>query len=351
MPTVDMAVAPSQTRPVRHRVCVVGLGLQGLSQIEQLVRSDFGWEVAAVVDRATSAYARFQARFHAYGVPFFRTVAQALKARKVDAIVISTTAPSHIAIAEEAIEAGFMGALMIEKPISNSLPRANEFARLIAKKGWPGQVGVGFYRRCSDIYAPVRAAIEEGWLGELRRIEFSRPGKLSMRGSHYIDLANWFARSEPVQVCCQLEAISHPDHRGASFYDPAGHVSLTYPSGAVFVMDTTSASPRYQPGMTCFFDNGEIFIDADEASLHIKSNIKDRVYHSPEPDWHTRHYTWFDNALQALVAKTNYRPCTLAEAITCLEIVVAAFLSDRRNGEAVHLPLQADETKELLRVA
>lgn len=346
-----MSVATPQNRLAGRRVCVVGLGLQGLSQIERLVRSDFGWELVAVVDRSTSAYARFQARFHAYGVPFFRTVAQALGARKIDAIVIATTAPSHIAIAEEAIQAGFTGALMIEKPISNSLPRAYEFARLIEEKGWPGQVGVGFYRRCSDIYTPVRAGITEGWLGELHRIEFSRPGKLSMKGSHYIDLANWFMRSKPVEVSCQLEAISHPDHRGVSFYDPAGHVSLTYSSGAVFLMDTTSANPRYQPGMTCFFDNGEIFVDADEVSLCIKGSVKDRVYHSPEADWHARHYAWFDNALQSLVSETDYRSCTLAEAITCLEVVVAAFLSNRRNGEAIHLPLQPDQTLEPLRVA
>ena len=342
----------SQPTDVGRRVCVVGLGRQGFDLAEQLLSSQVGWRLAAVVDRSVASYARFQASFYDKHVPFFRSLSQALTHRRVDVVIIATTAPSHVALALEAIDAGHEGVMLVEKPISNSLIEANRLQTYITQKAWPGKVGLGFYRRCSDIYRQVEKALNSGELGSLRRIEFNRSGQISMRGSHYVDLATWLTKSRPARVVCQLQSEGQKDHRGAFFYDPPGHMRVFYKNGVEFALDMRKGNSSYTPGMTFFCERGQVFVDEPEFRVEVRRpNAESAVYQSSEPSWHARHYQWFENTLNAMLGLNGYPFCDLDDARNCLEVITAAHLSDAEQGESIELPLSPVQARHSLRVA
>ncbi|MCO6451796.1 MAG: Gfo/Idh/MocA family oxidoreductase [Caldilineales bacterium] len=332
-----------------YRVCMVGLGRHALKQLTQLAGNPTRWSIAAVVDLSVASYARFQGMFYDLRVPFYRNVAQAVVDQPIDLVIISTTAPSHIAITTQLIRTGFIGGIFIEKPVSNSLFQVDSLCRLIEQENWPGQARVDFNRRCSEIYNRIKKARISGEIGDLVSIEFNRPCKLSMVGAHFIDLANWFADSPPIRVSCHLDTKSSVDHRGAVFYDPPGRLQVEYANGVVFNMDTTNASPSETLGMAVKFTQGNVRVDNDEVNMVLQSG--DRVETMNVPDENCR-YRWIENAaLSVLSPEGACDICTIAEAATCLEVTVAAHISNRRGGESVELPLSSDARAISMRIA
>jgi predicted dehydrogenase len=315
------------------RIGVIGLGAHGLAQIDTLLKTPGRWAIDATVDRSRTAYARFQARHHRRGVPVLSSVPELLASAAPDAILISTTAPAHVSIAEELIDGGYEGAIFLEKPVSDSLTAARRLQERISDSGWPGRMAVGFSRRSSRLYGDVRAVA--GRLGGPPAIAYSHRCKLSMRGSHYIDLADWIVGSEPVSVSARLESTSAVDHRGAAFFDPGGVVDVEYANGARLHLDTTGAGD-HAPGLTVKGPAGEIHVDVAESHARASGPEGSAKLRS---DKRRGGYNWFENALLALLSGEGPAPCPLDDAVTCLEIVTAAHVSSRLAGEPVSLPL------------
>ncbi|MBM3299934.1 MAG: Gfo/Idh/MocA family oxidoreductase [Deltaproteobacteria bacterium] len=332
-----------------HRVGVIGLGAHGLAVIEQLLSHPDTWSIVGVVDSSRASYARFQWLYHDRCIPCFTTPAELMRFEEIAVILISTTAPAHVSIAESLISSGYCGHILIEKPISNSLVQATRLADLVQTTNWPGRIGVNFSRRCSALYSQVKETIGSGELGRLLRMEYHQPCKISMKGSHYVDLANWFLVSEPSRVSARLDRFSVVDHRGAFFFDPAGCIEVTYQNGAVFSMDTTGANQALTEGLTVIGERGEVYVDVEESFVNIKSATGERKSLSDKVGYG---YNWIENTLEALISDhALWTPCTLGEAIAGLEIMVAAHVSDRLGGQPVELPLNSQFCSEVLRVA
>lgn len=341
-------MTPSSSQPP-YNVCLIGLGRHGLTVLRQLARHPQMWHFAAVVDRAITSYARFQQYFHERRTPFYRDPLEAISSEPIDAVLICTTAPSHVSIASALIEAGYEGALLIEKPISNMISEAVHLVRLIEERQWRGRAAVDFNRRCSGLYSRVHEIREEGALGKIVRIEFNRPCKLSMVGMHFIDLANWLIGERPVSVTGRLDSLSQVDHRGARFYDPPGRLQVHYPNGAVFEMNTLQGTPQASRGMTIWFEKGQARINNEESRLVVEGPFGEQQVEVLDEN---RRYRWIEKALTALVHETDVCDvCPLSEAVVALEVVVAAHLSHERGGEPVSLPLSEPHRSRSLRIA
>ncbi len=340
-------MTPSSSPP--YNVCLIGLGRHGLKQLKRLAENPARWRLAAVVDRSVASYARFQYHFHPLRVPFYRDAVEAVQSEPIDVVIISTTAPSHIPIARALIEAGYEGGLLIEKPVSDSIARAEDLQRLIEQRGWSGRVAVDFNRRCSELYSRVKAVHESGVCGAITRIEFNRPCKLSMVGMHFIDLANWLMAARPLNVSGRLDEVSVVDHRGAVFYDPPGRLQVTYESGAVFEMNTFSDAPKDALGMRVWFEKGAARINNDESLAVIETpQGEERVEVTDE----NRRYRWIESAIASVVSDSpTCDVCSIPEAVTALEVVAAVHLSNKAGGEPVSLPLEDAHRRQRLRIA
>jgi predicted dehydrogenase len=336
---------PSEAKHVS--LCIVGIGGHGRGQISQFLRSPNRWTIAGVVDRSIAAYMRLKSMHPDLDIPYFRELSDAFDAVDADATLISTHAPSHIAIAKEVVSRNFSKHLLIEKPISNSVAQAESLIEFIRTHGWRGRVAVDFSRRCSEFYNRTRNIVASGEMGALVGIDFLRPCKLAMKGAHYIDLANWFADSPPVSVTAQLEETSIVDKRGSLYFDPPGLVEVNYANGLVFRMDTRDGQ-REPFGTTFRLERGTLFIDDDELFLTIQTESgSERV----PGDRYNDAYNWMENTVAALVDdNSSLVPCSIEQAVDSLAVLVAAHISHRNGGERVRLPLKQSEKTTILRI-
>jgi predicted dehydrogenase len=261
---------------------------------------------------------------------------------------VATPAPSHVPIARTALEAGFQGALLIEKPVSNSVAAAEQLLELARTTGV--RLGVDFHRRSSELFGGIARRVRSNEFGALRGIEFSRACKLSMNGAHFVDLANWFMASRPVSVSASLAEHSALDHRGTYYFDPPGTVEVTYANGLVFRLDALGKpEPGGRTGMTVRLERAELWVDADESVLEIRAGGS--VERIPS-DRGAQALNWVETTLLALLEpSTGYSPCSLPEAVEALSVIVAAHLSHTRGNRPIELPLADDDKRTALRVA
>jgi predicted dehydrogenase len=320
-------------------VAIAGLGGRGLKQLEHLLDRP-GWDVVAVADRSPIAYAALQAELYERRIPFLRD-ASGLAEYRPEAVVVSTTAAAHVPVALALVEAGYPGAILIEKPLSTSIAAARRLLDMA-----PARVAVDFQRRGSPLYAEVAALVSSGGLGALQSIAYTAPAptELSMNGSHQIDVANWLAASEPVSVTATLgEPLG--GRRGAGYYDPPGRADVRYAGGVRFSIDTTGAGETH--GLVVACEGGELRVPPGEAEAHVRTPEGERTIAGSGDQ-----FDWFERTLHALVdGGDGAVPCTLEEAAGDLEVVAGAFLSDRRGGAEIALPLTGDDAEVELRVA
>jgi predicted dehydrogenase len=332
----------------RRRIAIVGLGTHGLAQLERLQGSPERFEVVAVADRSPVAYARLQARHYERRIPFFRTAAP-LVALEVDAVLVSATAPAHVPVARELLEAGFRAGLLIEKPLATRVADARSLEETVARD-YPGVVAVDFHRRRAKVYRKAAARLRSGELGALERISFATefPAKLSMKASHQLDVATWLIGSRPVQVQAELVDNSAVDHRGAFYFDPGGRVSIEYANGLRVEVDTTGEHGA-PGGMFFRCEHGTIHVSGDERTLSTDDRVDEQTTEFDESE---NVYAWFEGALDDVAAgRASELLCSVPEAREGLEVLVAAHVSHEAGGAPVALPLPSDAAAKELRIA
>jgi predicted dehydrogenase len=319
------------------RVCIAGLGRRGLDQIEVLSRWPGEWEVAAVCDRSPAAHARLQALHYDLRVPFVRDPAE-LMLFDPGLVLVSTTAPGHVPVAMTLIEAGYEGPLLVEKPLASSVAAAR-LLQAVDRILW---AGVCFQRRCSAMYA---AAVDVAYaLGPVRSIAFasSGPEPVGMIGSHWIDLAGWFAGAPAASVSARLASTSRLTRLGAAFADPAGRLEVGYANGVSATIDLSGSCGGEGAGLEVVCERGAVRVPASEACAFVGERTIPADGGSAE---------WFEATLRALTGGGGPAPCTLGEALDGLEVLAGAFLSSGRCGEPVALPLGPDDAALELPIA
>lgn len=142
----------------------------------------------------------------------YNNVDDLLASSEVDAVIIAVPNNLHAKMAIKAMEAG--KAVFLEKPLTTTLTDANMVIEKVSSSGSILQVGYEFHY--SDIISQAKKFVKEGLIGDIklmnvREIRFPlRPGwrnKISQSGgvmleknSHYLQLFNEFAESQPNMV-------------------------------------------------------------------------------------------------------------------------------------------------------
>ena len=167
------------------RIAVLGTGRIGRMHAENIAAHPRA-ALAGVYDVVAAAAQDIGQKL---GVTVFDSVDAVLASDQVDAVLIATSTPTHADLLERAVAAG--KPVLCEKPIDLSLDRVNAAATKIAGSDVP--VMLGFVRRFDPGHAGVRAAIEQGRVGELHQVAITSrdPG---MAPADYIEVSGGIFR-------------------------------------------------------------------------------------------------------------------------------------------------------------
>ncbi len=217
-------------------LAIVGAGRMGwifARAIHQIPNA----RVAYVVNRSLE---NAQKMGEFFACPFSTKLEDALP--KVDAVVISTTTPSHTELSIACAEAG--KPFFVEKPIADTLENGKKIVEAVERTKTLNMVG--FHRRFDPAYAQAKKHIEAGGLGQLEvfrsisrdatmgssSLEFhlNSGGLIVDMGVHDMDLARWFM-GEVVSVQALGGALTDPSLTKHGLHDTSVAI-LQFASGA-----------------------------------------------------------------------------------------------------------------------
>ena len=141
------------------RIVVVGMGPRGQDWLRE-IQTTSGYELVACVDSDQAVLGQVFGR----GVSpnkCFTDLREALEQNKCDAVIVATSADSHVEPCELALSRGL--AVMVEKPFTLCLREAVKLVTLAEKKGAPLIVAQNY--RYMRSFRTVRRLISEGTLG------------------------------------------------------------------------------------------------------------------------------------------------------------------------------------------
>ncbi|MEN6549358.1 MAG: Gfo/Idh/MocA family oxidoreductase [Armatimonadia bacterium] len=196
------------------RIAVIGLGGRGryfATAFDHHPRA----ELVAVADPIEKPLELLK---HQYGdrIGYYLDYREMLKRPDIDAVVVASNDKSHRENAVAVFEAG--KACLLEKPMAQSVEDCDEIIRAWKQSGKLFMIGLEL-RHCS-LFTRMRELLDEGRIGRvimgqaldnvsvggqyfyhnnMRRKEYVR-SLLLQKGTHTIDLLNWFMGGNPVKV-------------------------------------------------------------------------------------------------------------------------------------------------------
>jgi len=183
------------------KVAIVGAGKMGRNVLSHLKR-EVGLDALLAVDPDPAALDRAASEHGALPVAWDVVLADT----GVRLVFITTPNHTHFPLAKQALEAG--KAVMLEKPMGNTLEEARSLVELAESRG--AYLQIGFELRYSRAYAQICSWIDAGLLGEVINTqctyycsEFHGKGSWRNRNdtaggmfgeklSHYVDLPRWY---------------------------------------------------------------------------------------------------------------------------------------------------------------
>lgn len=228
----------------KTRVAIVGLGKMALLHASILSTIE-GVEVVAFCE-INPMVRRFSQKI-VPGIEVVRDLAD-LSGKGLDAVYVTTPAPSHFPIVKAVYDGGIARHIFVEKPLASSYQQAQELCAMAESHG--GANMVGYNRRFSVTFGKGRAILDEGTLGDPTSFagyayssDFcgatvgskasSRGGVISDLGCHVVDLALWYfgelqVRSASVESLLGNGSQDAAQFRLTSQKGTAGDISMSW---------------------------------------------------------------------------------------------------------------------------
>ena len=255
-------------------ILLIGLGNFGLSWATHVLPQCSAARLCAVVDRREERWAMV-----APEIPRFHTVEEALKQVRPDLVINATPPDVHTPLNRFLLEQDLP--VLCEKPIADSMASAADMAQVLEQTC--GFLMIAENYRYHGVFRAVRALLESGRLGQLRRISchFSHEhpdysmfyhGRLAHPlledvSIHHLDVARYLSGQEPVNVWCR----EYPAPYCWYGRRPAtAHLISDMTGGCVFHYDGTLAAPD---SITTW--NGHWELQCDLGMVEIRN---DRIY-------------------------------------------------------------------------
>jgi predicted dehydrogenase len=214
------------------KICVIGVGRMGRRHIT--AARNAGFELAGVFDQSPEAIATTLTECNVDKKMAIADAPQMLAALRPDAVVVSTTAPSHCEFVCAAAAAG-VRFILCEKPMASSL---EECDRMIAACRTAGaRLAVNHQMRFMEQYTSIKSLIDTPEFGGLRSMVVSASNfGLAMNGSHYFEAFRYLA-GDVTEISCWFDPNNVPNPRGAQYVDRSGQLRGITASGTRLMME------------------------------------------------------------------------------------------------------------------
>ncbi|HUJ44557.1 MAG TPA: Gfo/Idh/MocA family oxidoreductase [Opitutaceae bacterium] len=327
-------------------------------------------ELGAVCDADAARLNQFA------GIPGFTSADAMISSGIIDAMLIATPHYSHTTVGIKALEAGLH--LLVEKPIS---VHKADCERLIAAHRDERQVFAAMFNQRTDpAYARIRTLVQDGGLGEIRRINWiitnwfrtaayyassgwratwagEGGGVLLNQCPHNLDLLQWmFGLPARVRAFCQFGRYHDIEVED----DVTAYLEFANGATGVFIASTgeapgTSRLEVAAEGGRVVYERDELHIARNAVPMSEFSRTATQAFAQPEcvdtvvrlSDHGGQHTEILQNFTEAIL---DGRPliAPASEGIRSVELANAMLLSTWLD-RAVELPLDGARFARLLR--
>ena len=332
------------------KTVVIGSGAMGRRHVQAVQRAE-GFEFQGIADLREDALCKAREE----GVPAdrcFSDTGKMLRTVCPDCAIIATTAPSHAALAEQAVLAG-VRMLLVEKPLSISLKELYHLRALCEARGI--QLAVNHSVRFCTNYMKIKELASAPELGSLTSLTLSMGNiGLAMGASHQFELFHFLTGNAHDTVWAWFQENPWPNPRGAQFKDAAGQIRLENRFGQRHYLEI---GPDQGHGMQMIlgFPQGQIHVDLLACEAVV--NIRKPEYREQPPTRYgmpaeIQRYSLpaFDvidaaaRMLEALRDGKNYPELDAAERIT--RTLVAAYVSAENEHRPIDIHGSLPEDRE-----
>jgi predicted dehydrogenase len=141
----------------KYRIAIIGAGTIGRTHIEAAMKNP-AVELVGVAE----PYEAGKAWVQAHQIPWFANHGDLLDKAKPDGVIIATPNDAHANIAVDCLNSG--AAVVVEKPIADTLANARSIYEVAQAKGLPALVG--HHRRHNPIMRQAKSIMDSGVLGQ-----------------------------------------------------------------------------------------------------------------------------------------------------------------------------------------
>ena len=336
------------------RVAIIGYGRMGQRYFDILDEIKL-FKIECIIDKKVKKL-KFQMKKNNVDFIFDNYLKLEKVKKKIDLVIISTTADVRYKIIAYCIKAGIKF-ILAEKPFCKSLNEASKIISLSKKNS--SRILVNFIRRSSAVYKKINNQIKRKVIGRLKSITIQMGGgQFGSNGSHMTDLLNFLIDEKPLDVSGYLDN-SKKNYRGKKFYDPGGYCLYRSKNNTRGIIDMLSdhSSP---PTIFILGAKGRIFYDERDnfyllykrqkkdfnkpVSKRCNFKVKKIICESSDLKELTRR-----NILN-LVSKKKIHS-DLEDAFKSLEIILATYISNKNNAKYIKLPVQKKYYSKTLKFA
>ena len=260
---------------------VIGCGAIGRDHIRRLTDIVPGCQVVACADYFEESANKVAAQYE--GMKAYKTGEELIAAPEVQAVVITSSDPSHAGYVLEALKAGKQ--VFCEKPLAQS---AADCEKIIAAETAHGKrlVQVGFMRHYDRGYAEMKRIIDSGEIGKPLLIKCCHrnvaqgPGFKTENGVtnvaiHELDICRWLLDDEYEDVQCVKVRQSSNSDKG---YDNP-QVMLMRTKKGCFIDVEVQVADGYGYDIQCevVCENGTVKLPDPYACLLYTSDAADEL--------------------------------------------------------------------------
>lgn len=215
------------------KLCVIGVGRMGRRHVA--AARSAGFEIVGVFDQSAEALAMTRAECAIDEALAFGDAAAMLAATRPDAVVVSTTAPSHCDFVCAAATAG-VRYILCEKPMATSLEECDRMIAACKKTG--AKLAVNHQMRFMEQYTGIKSEIDRPEFGGLRSMVVTAGNfGLAMNGSHYFEAFRYLTGETIAEISAWFDPNYVPNPRGPQYVDRSGQLRGVTASGVRLLME------------------------------------------------------------------------------------------------------------------
>ena len=326
----------------RHEVAVVGTG--GIADAHARAwQAQPDCDLLACADVVPERAREYAAEQGIDPARAYESFEEMLREVEPDVVSVCTPENTHEAIVTGIARTGVPDAIHCEKTMADTWGGAQRLAGECDRRGI--QLTINHQRRFGEPWRDVKALLDEGAIGDLRRMEYSF-ADLFTYGTHQIDTFGLWNDDRPAEwVLGQIDYRTENTFRG------------THVENQVFAMweYDNGVHGMASTGMGRGFVGSYSRLRGTDGEIELRKHFEDdapsyslAVRRADETDWNVTDYpetgSWeraFASVIDALDAGDE--PALGAEnALRTTEILFAVYESSRRRGR-IDLPLETDD--------